>query len=134
MAEQMCTICHKLICCYVKHLPSFYELFFLAFTLLFYWIHFRLFIQHVHAFSSFTSWLLLFKLIANKRASTVYTRQAASSWPRTCLSPVYSISSSESQFQSLPLNRTHAMQKFNLNLNQNYLYRSAFFFQSTIET
>jgi len=58
-----------------------------------------MFIQHVHELSTFTFRLLIFKLIANKRASAVYIRQATS-WPRFCLSP-------------LPLIPTHAMQKLN---------------------
>lgn len=70
----------------------------------------------------FTSWLLLFKLIANKRASTVYNRQAES-WPRACLS---SLHRHQPQSQPLPLIPTHAMQKFNWSYNGNYLYLPVF--------
>lgn len=105
---------HKLILCYEKHLPSFSlvvhflrALFF--WPLLFYSNTFSIVYSTCPRAFEFTSWLLLFKLIANKRASTVYIRQAAS-WPRACLS---SLHRHQPQSQPLPLIPTHAMQKFN---------------------
>lgn len=101
---------HKLILCYEKQLPSF-SLVVHFLRALFFGLY--SFISIVYSTCprafEFTSWLLLFKLIANKRASTVYIRQAES-WPRACLS---SLHQHRPQSQPLPLIPTHAMQKFN---------------------